>query len=173
MAKKDCIIIMGSARSQGNTKQALSMIPGISGAPMVDLKELDIKPYDYEYKNQNDDFLALIHRLVEYDTWVLATPVYWYSMSSTMKTFIDRISDLLDIHKDVARKLRGKRLFVVASYNTSLPKGFEDTFEQTCGYLGIEYLGTSFIYSGTENSELLQNNIDELQKSECIFEQTD
>lgn len=165
------IIILGSSRSNGNTRKAVNTIVGGRDVPLVDLNTLDIKPYDYEYHNQADDFITLIERLVKVDKIVLATPVYWYTMSATMKVFIDRISDLLDIRKDLGRKLRGKKLFVIASFNTSLPKGFEDTFEQTCTYLGIEYQGTSFIYSGTENKEFLDSNNEEIKKARLALDE--
>ena len=157
-------IILGSSNSFGKTRKAIIEAIGSQPIPIYDLASLDIKPYDYEYKNVNDDYLALIEKIVECDPLILATPVYWYSMSATMKIFIDRISDLLDIRKDLGRKLKGKKLFVLATFDTSLPRGFEDPFEQTCEYLGMNYSGTSFIYSGTTNDEFLKNNIHQFQK---------
>lgn len=166
---KKQIILLGSSRSFGNTRKAVDGIIGKHDIPLVDLLALDIKPYDYEYRNKSDDFIPLVERIIEFETIILATPVYWYTMSALMKIFIDRISDLLDIRKELGRKLRGKKLFVIASFNTSLPKGFEDTFEQTCLYLGMEYLGTSFIYCGTDNIHLLENNKNEAEKAKFIF----
>ena len=125
---------------------------------MFDLNNFDISLFDYEHLNRNDDFIPLIEKLIAYDTWIIATPVYWYSMSTQHKIFFDRFSDLLRIRKDLGRKLRGKKLFVIASFQSSYPRGFEDTFDQICEYLGMEYLGSSFIYSGAENEEYLQKN---------------
>lgn len=39
---------------------------------------------------QKDDMEALLARIVEADVLVLATPVYFYTMSAQMKTMIDR-----------------------------------------------------------------------------------
>ena len=50
----------------------------------------------------------------KYDTIIFATPVYWYSMSGILKVFIDRITDLLTIEKELGRKLRGKKMAVVS-----------------------------------------------------------
>ena len=163
------IIILGSSRSYGNTRKVVDQIIGKCDIPLVDLNTLNIKPYDYEYLNQADDFIPLIERIVEFNTIVLATPVYWYTMSALMKIFIDRISDLLDIRKDLGRKLRGKKLFVIASFGTSLPKGFVDTFEQTCQYLDIEYLGTSFVYVGENDEHFMQNNQQAIEKARLIL----
>ena len=168
--KMSHIVILGSSRSFGNTKKAVHEIIGECEIPVVDLNTLDIKPYDYEYRNKSDDFMPLVERIIEFETIVLATPVYWYTMSATMKIFIDRINDLLHIRKDLGRQLRGKNLFVIASFNSDLPRGFEDTFEQTCKHLGMKYLGTSFICSGTNNQELLDNNKNESEKAKLIFD---
>lgn len=165
----DQIIILGSSRSFGNTRKAVTQVIKPRVIPLVDLNTFDIKPYDYEYRNQSDDFRPLIDQVIKFDTLILATPVYWYSMGTPMKIFIDRLTDLLDIRKEVGRKLRGKKLFVIASFGTSLPKGFEDTFEQTCDYLGVSYLGTSFIYSGPEQG-LLENNDHEIRKAQSTLQ---
>jgi multimeric flavodoxin WrbA len=159
------IIIFGSSRSFGNTRTAVTDIIGSSNIPIVDLKSLNIAPYDYEYRNRSDDFIPLIERVRHFETIILATQVYWYTMSSIMKVFVDRISDLLDIRKDLGRKLRDKKLFIIASFGTSYPKGFEDAFEQTSEYLGMKYLGASFLYSGTESQEYLKNNLFQMQKA--------
>lgn len=39
---------------------------------------------------QKDDAEAILHRMMEADAIVLATPVYFYSMSAQLKTLIDR-----------------------------------------------------------------------------------
>lgn len=160
------IIIMGSARSTGQTRLAIETIIGDAKIPLIDLCSLNISPFDYEHKNENDDYIPLMERVTEEnDLIILATPVYWYSMSTIMKIFIDRVSDLLSLRKDVGRKLRGKKIFVVASFSTSLPKGFEDTFSQTCEYLGIEYRGCSFIYHGSDE-KILEGNKEQIAKAQ-------
>ena len=90
-------------------------------------------------------------------------------MSTQHKIFFDRFSDILTIRKDLGRKLRGKKLFVIASFGTSYPGAFEEIFSQMCEYLGMEYLGTSFIYSGTEREEFLQNNEANIKKAKSII----
>jgi len=154
------IIILGSSRSQGETRKTVDLIVGNNDIPIIDLKALNISIYDYEHQNKNDDFIPLIEGIIEHDLLVLATPVYWYTMSATMKIFLDRLTDLLEIRKDLGRKLRGKRLYVISSIgNTLLPQGFEDAFWQTAKYLGMEYEGCSFICSSNINtSEVKQFN---------------
>lgn len=166
--KPDPIIILGSSQSSGGTRLAVESIIGSSAIPVVDLKKLEILPYDYEYRNKEDDYFPLMERIINHDLIVIATPVYWYSMSAIMKAFIDRLSDLLDIRKDLSRLLRGKNLFVIASFGTSLPRGFEDPFEQTCDYMGMHYQGCSFIYHGN-NSELQKGNLSMIEKGRKVL----
>lgn len=60
--------------------------------------------------SRNADYLNLMKQILDkYETLILATPVYWYSMSGIMKVFFDRLTDLLTIEKEFGRKLRGKK----------------------------------------------------------------
>lgn len=162
------IIILGSSNSYGKTREATYSIVAKETA-LIDLNNLNISYYDYDNKNIDDDYISVIEEIIKHDLIILATPVYWYCMSAQMKTFIDRLSDLMSIRKDLGRKLKDKRIFVIASFNTSVPKGFEEQFSQTCEYLGIKYEGCSFIYNGN-NIELNNNNHLEINKAKNIIE---
>lgn len=154
---KNPIIIFGSSRSDGNTLQAIKTVIRDQPIPIVNLSDLNIAYYDYNYENAKDDFIPLAEKMVSHNPIILATPVYWYTMSATMKTFIDRWSDLLDIRKDIGRRLTNKELYVITSYGTDMPKGFEDAFSQTCDYLDMQYKGCYYFYSG-DDVDLKQKN---------------
>ncbi len=154
---KKPLIIFGSSRSDGNTLQAIKAVIQNQPIPIVDLSDLNIAYYDYNYENAKDDFIPLAEKMVRHNPIILATPVYWYTMSATMKTFIDRWSDLLDIRKDIGRRLTNKELYVITSYGTDMPKGFEDAFSQTCEYVDMQYKGCFYFYSG-DNAERRQEN---------------
>lgn len=155
--KTNPIIIFGSSRSDGHTLKAIQTVIQDTPIPIVDLRNLNIAQYDYTYANAKDDFIPLAEKMIRYNPIILATPVYWYSMSASLKTFIDRWSDLLDIRKDIGRRLAGKDLYVITSYGESIPRGFEDAFSQTCEYLDMQYRGCYYFYSG-DNLELAQKN---------------
>jgi multimeric flavodoxin WrbA len=114
------------------------------GIEVVDLAALEIAAYDYDHRHRDDDFEPLIGRVLDFDQVVFASPVYWYAVSSPMKIFLDRITDLLDIDEllDQGRRLRGKRAFVVCtSIYDAAPRAFIEAFEQTFAYLGMAYAG--------------------------------
>ena len=142
MNKSNFIIIQGSSKSHGNTRQVVEYILSQKEGKFIDLNTKEITYFDYEHKNVEDDFLKVITEVLEHEIIIFATPVYWYTMSATLKTFIDRISDLLKIRKDLGRQLRGKRMMVVAcsSDQTEYPS-FWEPFKLTAKYLGMEYLG--------------------------------
>jgi len=156
------IIIFGSARLNGNTKKAVESIVHGKEIPLIDLNELNIKPYDYNFKNQDDDFIPTIEKALQYDTIIFATPVYWYSMSGVMKKFIDRFTDLLYLRKDLGKRLKGKNLFLVTSFGSGYPKEILSAFEKFAGYLKMNYLGHAAIFSETYNKDLLENNKTEI-----------
>lgn len=147
---KKNVIILGSSRSNGDTRSIINQFLENMEADVVDLKELEMSYFDYEHMNQNDDFIPLAERLTQYENIILATPVYWYTMSAIMKTFLDRWSDLLKIRKDIGRQFRGKNMFVIAcsSDATAYPH-FDEPFKLTADYMGMGYLG--WMHTWVEN----------------------
>jgi len=137
------VIIVGSSRSKGNTTKIVDSIAGKFGIDVINLSDYEISHYDYESKNLDDDFLPLIRRIIEnYDQFIFATPVYWYSMSGIMKVFFDRFSDLLRIEKETGRKLRGKQFAVISnSHDNEIENDFYIPFKRTADYLGMDYIG--------------------------------
>lgn len=140
---KDTIIILGSSRSDGDTAKAVQILQRNIDCDIVDLNDFDISYYDYEHKNKEDDFLPLMRRIIEeYQNIIVATPVYWYTMSGILKVFFDRTSDLLTIEKDLGRQLRGKHFGAISCcINGGVDDEFWHPFKKTAGYLGMTYLG--------------------------------
>jgi len=126
---------------------------------VVDLSKYNISYYDYDHKNADDDFIPLMKRLIgDFDTFVFATPVYWYSMSAIMKVFFDRITDLLTIEKDLGRKLRTKKMAVLScSDGNDLNESFIDVFEKSADYLGMDFVG--HIHTWFENDESISQQM--------------
>lgn len=145
---KKTVVIQGSSRSFGDTYKTTSYIADNNNIDIIDLATKNIGHYDYDYKNEDDDFIGLMTHIIKtYDTIIFATPVYWYSMSGILKVFFDRISDLLRVHKDIGRKLRGKNMAMVSSSNSNdLKEGFSMPFVESANYLGMNYLGDIHTY---------------------------
>ncbi len=141
--KNKKVIILGSARSDGNTRKVVDFISENFGFDLIDLNDFHINYFDYDNNHSEDDFLPLMKRISsQYQCIIFATPVYWYSMSAIMKTFFDRISDLLIWEKELGRTLRGKSMGVVScSGHDDLKEWFDLPFKESADYLGMGYLG--------------------------------
>ena len=157
------VIIQGSSRKDGNTNQICNRMAGEPSIDLLHLVDYEIGHFDYDFKNQHDDFQSLIQKLINYPIWIFATPVYWYTMSGRTKVFLDRISDLLKIDKETGRKLRGKSLGLIScGSETRMNKGFAVPFQLSAEYLGMDYLGD--LHGWIENGQIpshIQRDIDD------------
>lgn len=142
------IALFSSSRRHGNTGQFMDRIAAELGVEVVDLAGKRIAPYDYEHRNRDDEFEALMQRVLTFERVIFATPVYWYAASPAMKTFLDRIADFLELPDLVAagRQLRGKRAYVVCtSIYEEVPQSFLSAFLDTFSYLGMTFGGVAHV----------------------------
>lgn len=160
---KDTIIILGSSRSDGDTAKAVQILQKNIDCDIVDLNDYAISYYDYEHANKEDDFLPLMRRVIkEYQNIIVATPVYWYTMSGILKVFFDRTSDLLTIEKDLGRQLRGKNFAAISCcINGSIDEEFWHPFKKTAGYLGMTYVGNVHV-DALENEDVFADFVKEI-----------
>jgi len=166
--KNKVVILQASSRSKGDTNTVLRYLNREHQFKIIDLKTKNIKHFDYEFNNIDDDFINLMTEIIEkYDTILFATPVYWYNMSGILKVFFDRLSDLLKTHKELGRKLRGKNMAMLSCSNSNdLKVGFTMPFIESANYLGMHYLGN--IHTWVENNtipEEVKLNIDSFVKT--------
>lgn len=139
-------VLLASSRAAGNTRALVDLTFPCGEFALEDLNALNLGFYSYEQANHGDDFLPLLQRLIAHHTWVLATPLHWYTMSAQAKVFLDRLSDCLTARKDLGRQLRGKRLAVLCTgADATAPSCLGEPFALTCAYLGMEYLGTHYM----------------------------
>ncbi len=135
------VIILGSARSEGNTGMLVEKIAK-DEIEIVDLTKKKIQHYNYEHKYEPDDFLEIVQKMIDADVILFATPVYWFAMSAVLKTFFDRFSDLVRDRKDLGRKLKDRMVFLAStSSSRKLAEGFEMPFIETAKYLDMIYKG--------------------------------
>ena len=164
------IAIFSSARANGNTEKLLNSLALNTDINIIDLSGYRFSEYDYEYRNQDDDFLPVIEKILSYEKIIFASPVYWYAVTPTMKKFLDRISDLLSVPHllDSGRRLRGKTAYVLCSSSSkevsnSFISAFKDTFE----YLGMSYSGC--LHANCADGYEIENHIDDLNNFNALF----
>ena len=136
------LILQASSRSNGHSATIARMAQEYLDAGLVDLRPLEINPYSYDHAHTGDDFLPLMRRVLEYETIIFVTPVYWYAMSGILKNFFDRITDCLKIEKAMGRRLRGMGMAAIACGSEEMEtEGFFVPFRLSAEYLGMRYLG--------------------------------
>lgn len=165
------LVIVGSSRNDGGTLEMLAQLNQLAGWDVIDLNDLSFSYFDYDHLNREDDFLPMMRRVVpRYDTFIFATPVYWYSMSGILKVFFDRITDLLTIEKELGRQLQGKRMAVItSSIGNHMGDHFWLPFAETARYLGMDFLTGVHTLSGKDNSALIRQFV---RKVEGIQDQS-
>lgn len=139
------IVINGSARSNNNTAKLVRHLLG-EDIDLIELSEIKVSHYDYDgHYDEDDHFQFITDRMIKADVIILSTPVYWYTMSGHMKAFLDRWTDLVTIHKEKGRALKGKKIAVIAqSTSDCMPEGFELPIKLTAEYMDMEYVGGVF-----------------------------
>lgn len=156
--------LLGSSHHNGNTTLVTNRFSDLSGSHIIDLGQKDISYYDYDHKNREDDFLPLIKDFIEnYDTLVIVTPIYWYTMSAEVKTFLDRISDLLTIEKETGRQLRGKSMALISQTEGDFYHDwFAEPIRLTAKYLGMDFKG--HVHVSIEEGDITEVYLKRMEK---------
>ena len=98
------LILLGSPRKKGNSAILAEQIAkgarsADADAETIFLQDLTIAPCKSCYACQKpksrgcaiqDDMQAIYPKLIESDAWVIASPVYWFTMSAQTKLLMDR-----------------------------------------------------------------------------------
>jgi multimeric flavodoxin WrbA len=136
MAKK-ILALLGSPRLNGNSATLAGQIANgaISGAAEVETVYLhgrNISPCTACMHCQTkgsqgcsiqDGMQEIYGKLIEADGWVIASPVYWFTMSAQTKIFMDRCFALPAYRKNA---FRDKQIAIAMTY------GDEDSFKSGC-----------------------------------------
>jgi multimeric flavodoxin WrbA len=174
VAKKRIIVIKGSPRENGNSAFLADQVAAgaRAGGAYVEsfyLHDMDINPCDacdachtepYGGCVVGDDMQLLYPRLLDAEAIVIASPVYWFTVSAQTKLFMDRCYALVD---GEGYLLRGKRIGIVLTYGDSDPfnSGAVNalrTFQDGFNYIGAQIVG--MVYGSASAAGEIQENAD-------------
>jgi len=180
--EKQVLVLLGSPRKKGNsTSLAAQIIKGAesTGAAVetIYLHGKNIAACQACYACQkpdskgcaiDDDMQPIYRRLIEADCWVIASPVYWFTMSAQTKLFLDRCFALPAYQKDA---FAGKRIAVAMSYGDADPfaSGCVNalrTFQDSCRYTGAKLVG--MVYGSAEKPGEIKSNLALMQAAEAL-----
>lgn len=179
---KKILVLLGSPRKKGNsTTLAQKIIAGAQSAgatvETIYLHGQDIAPCHACYgclKPDNDscviddDMQSIYPKLIEADAWVIASPVYWFTMSAQTKLFMDRCFSLFNNKKEA---LAGKRIAIAMSYGDSDPfnSGCVNalrTFQDAYRFVGANIVG--MVYGSAEKPGGIESNQALMDEAEAL-----
>jgi multimeric flavodoxin WrbA len=167
--------IMGSPRRQSNTEILLDKaLEGAkeAGAEVekVLISKLRISPCLEIYACRkdgncaiNDDMQSLYKKLLEADHVILASPMFFYGVTSQAKAVIDRCQALwvrkhvLGMGKEDRRERRGLFISVGATRGTKLFEGAVLTVKYFFDAIGVRYSGDSLV-RGIDNKAQIKEH---------------
>jgi multimeric flavodoxin WrbA len=169
---KQVLVILGSPRRKGNSSTLAAQISRgakSAGAEVetVFLHALKISPcrgcdtckkQDSKGCAIKDDMQEIYPKLTKADAWVIASPVYWFTMSAQTKIFMDRCYALTAYAEN---PFVGKRIAIAMSYGDADPFGSGcvnalRTFQDAYRYAGSKIVG--MVYgSAIEAGEIADN----------------
>ena len=181
---KKVLVLLGSPRKKGNSGILADRIARgakASGAKVetIFLHGLNIAPCNSCYACQKekskgcaikDAMQDLYPKLLEAEAWVIASPVYWFTMSAQTKIFMDRCFALPAYAKEA---FAGKRIAIAMSYGDADPfssgcvnalRTFQDAFNYTrAKIVGMVY-GSAYEAGEIRANDVLMKAAEELGK---------
>jgi multimeric flavodoxin WrbA len=118
----------------------------------------------------NDDMQEIYQKLIKADAWVIASPVYWFTMSAQTKIFMDRCYALPTYAKN---PFTGKRIAVAMSYGDADPvksgcvnalRTFQDAYRYTRSKIVGMVYGSAIKAGEIVNNQVLIREAEELGK---------
>ncbi|HUH65059.1 MAG TPA: flavodoxin family protein [Syntrophales bacterium] len=169
---KKVLVLLGSPRKKGNSAilaERIARGARSMGAHVetIYIEGMKIAPCKSCYACQKpksrgcaikDDMQIVYKKLIEADAWVIASPVYWFTLSAQTKLWMDRTFALLARAEEA---FSGKRIAVAMSYGDSDPfkSGCVNalrTFQDAYRYVGANIIG--MVYGSAMDPGEIENN---------------
>ena len=179
MIEARIVIVIGSPRRNGNSATLAQSVA--DGARSVGgevesfyLHEMSISPCDAcgvcrkESSADciiDDDMTDLYPKLRQADALVIASPIYYFTVSAQTKLFMDRCYAL---GGPQGNALKGKRIGIILSYGGADPfsSGAVNalrTFQDAYNYIGSKIVDT--VYGGASKAGEIKNNLALMDKA--------
>ena len=179
MSSKQIVIVKGSPREDGNSAVLADQVANgarEAGARVESfyLHGMEINPCDacdachaepYGGCIVEDDMQILYSKLQAADALVIASPVYWFTVSAQTKLFMDRCYALVDAE---GYTFRGRKVGIVLVYGDTDPfnSGAVNamrTFQDGFAYVGAEIVG--MVYGSADTAGEISANAEVMAKA--------
>lgn len=155
-AVRSFLFLLGSARTEGNTelltRQAAAQLPAgtvqrwlhladLPLAPIQDIRHADGPGYPRPVGHER----LLLDATLEATDLVIASPLYWYSVSAPVKLYLDHWAGWIRVPgADFKARMRGKTMWAVTTISDEDPAQADPllgTLRLTADYLGMSWGG--------------------------------
>ena len=163
------LILTGSPRRNGNTDRlAQSFAKGAEESNQVEI----VSVCDYKVNPcigcnscfsregnrcfQNDDMTAIYEKLSQTDILIIASPVYFYGISSQLKAIIDRL------HTPLRNSFNIKKLGLILVGAATLPELFDAIITQyklVLNFFKLEDAGSVLVRGAKEKGEVSEEDL--------------
>lgn len=181
MGDEKILLVMGSPRREGNSATLAKQVAAgaeATGATVESfyLHGMNIQPCTAcdacrEERGKDcvidDDMETLYPKLRQADALVIASPIYWFTVSAQTKLFMDRWYALGGPGEEYAA-FAGKRIGIVLTYADVDPfaSGAVNalrTFQDVFNYVGAQIVG--MVYGSASEAGEIRNNRDLMEKA--------
>lgn len=183
--KRNILIVIGSPRKKGNSALLAMQVEAgakAAGAQVESfyLQDLKIQPCTACEACRDrietdcileDDMKVLLPKIRRADALVIASPIYWFTVSAQTKLFMDRWYAL---GSDEGYALEGKKIAIILTYADADPfasgavnalRTFQDAFR----YVGAEIIG--MIYGSAWKAGEIKKNKELMKKAFVLGKQ--
>ncbi|MCS0602900.1 NAD(P)H-dependent oxidoreductase [Streptomyces sp. LP11] len=176
------LFVLGSSRAEGNTellaRRAAEQLPGdveqrwisLAEHPLPDFTDLR---HDSDYVRPAPDSTAgrLLDATLAATDLVIASPLYWYSVSGLTKTYLDHWAGWLRTPGiDFKATMAGRTLWGVAALageEASIADPYVGTLRNSAAYLGMRFGGV-LLGNGTDRGDVLRDK-EALTRAKTFF----
>ncbi|GLZ80681.1 flavodoxin [Actinorhabdospora filicis] len=156
------VFILGSSRPGGNTefltRRAAAALPGDVAQTWLDLRELSLPDFEdirhdgtREYTVPTGNEKTLLDATLAATDLVIASPLYWYSVSAPVKKYLDYWSAWLRVPgADFRQNMAGRNIWAVSAISEEDPvfaKPLEETLRISGEYMGMTWKGALLGYA--------------------------
>lgn len=181
-SRKEFLFLLGSARSGGNTellaRHAAKSLPDDVTRNWLSLNEHPLPAFEdirhevgRRYEIATESASMLLNATLSATDLVIASPVYWYSVSASVKLYLDHWSGWMRVEGvEFRERMAGKRMWVVTALSDddfSAARPLIETLRMSAEYMKMTFPGALIGY-GSRPGDVL-NDAASIERANSFF----
>jgi multimeric flavodoxin WrbA len=182
VSQRSFLFVLGSTRADGNTetlaRAAAEHLPEGATATWVTLADLDLPPFvdlrhegDGSYPAPTGDAAALLDATLAATDLVIVSPLYWYSVSASVKLYLDHWSAWMRVPGvDFRARMAGRRMWAISAVSSEdrrLADPLIGTLTNTAVFMKMDFAGALIGYANRPGD--IVNDTETLAAAESFF----